>query len=60
MFSAVILFQTSNTYLIFGNISESEGILFLGILLIAVTIGIRYFLKKAEVNSNTETDKKEA
>jgi hypothetical protein len=60
MFLNPILLQTSNTYLVFGGITETEGILFLGILLIALTIGIRWFLKKPEANSNTKTNKKEA
>ena len=57
MFWTVILFQT---YLIFGRITETEGILILGICLVALTIGIRWFFKKTESNPNSNTDKTEA
>ncbi len=56
MFSMTFLFQTSNTYLVFGNITEAEGILILGVCLIALTIGIRWLLKRYESTSNSETD----
>ena len=57
MFPPVMLFQA---YLILGRITESEGTLILGICLIALTIGIRWFLKKAEAAPGSGTDNHEA
>jgi hypothetical protein len=57
MITPVLLFQT---YLIFGKITETEGILILGICLVAITIGIRWFLKKIGATPNSNTDKTEA
>jgi len=55
-----MILQTSNTYLVFGNLTEAEGILFLGVCLIALTIGIRWFLKRYDSTSTSETDNQEA
>jgi hypothetical protein len=57
MVAPVILFQA---YLILGRITETEGILILGICLIALTIGIRWILNKITASSDSETDKNEA
>lgn len=56
MIAPVILFQT---YLIFGKITETQGILILGICLIVLTIGIRWFLKKTKTAASSNIDKRE-
>lgn len=52
----VFILQT-NPNLILGFVPESLGLLIFGIILIGVTVGLRWALKKGEGNAETKVDK---
>lgn len=54
-----ILYQNSNGMMLFGKIDETFAILIVAVGLIAVTIGIRWALKKYENKTNTDAKNKE-
>ena len=51
------LMQATNQNLILGFMPESLGLLIFGIALIALTIGLRWILKKSESESNAAVEK---
>lgn len=44
----IVLIDALNGNFLFGYLSETEIVLLFGIILVALTIGIRWFLKKYE------------
>ena len=54
-----ILYQNSTEMMLFGRIDETVAILILAVGLIAVTIGIRWALKKYENKTNSKSEENE-
>lgn len=52
MFWNKVLVDTPNGSLFFGYLSETGAVLLFGILLVALTIGVRWFLKRYEEPQN--------
>ena len=50
-----IILQNSNGMMIFGKIDENLAIFILAVLLIVVTIGIRWLLKRYDNKTNSKS-----
>lgn len=52
-----LMLQTANQNLLLGLVPESVGLLIFGFGLIALTIGLRWALKKGDAGVNTKQEK---